>query len=123
MAKEIPLDKIADHVRESIRKTVEIVTLEAEARIKLATPVGETSVLRNSWMSKVPKKGDTDLDGEVLNNVVYAEPVIYGTALPPSWGGKFRTRQGTTQGFPDLIAKELEPWAKNVFQSLLKKGT
>jgi hypothetical protein len=58
----------------------------------------------------------------VTNNVEYAEPVIYGTALPPSWGGKFRTRQGTVPGFPDLIAKELEPWARDVFQAILKKG-
>ena len=37
----------------------------------------------------------------------YAEPVIYGTSLPPSWGGRFRTRQQTIKGFPELQAKQL----------------
>ena len=37
----------------------------------------------------------------------YAEPVIYGTSLPPSWQGKFRTRQQTIKGFPELQAKQL----------------
>lgn len=121
MAKEIPLDKIADHLRESVRLLVAATTLEAEGRLVLATPVGKTRVLSNSWMSKTPKKGDTDLDGEVSNIVVYAEPVIYGTALPPSWGGEFKTTQGTIPGFPDLIAKELESWAKEYFQKILKR--
>jgi len=35
--------------------------------------------------------------------------------LPPSWGGRYRTRQDTTAGFPELIAKELESWIKGQF--------
>lgn len=115
MAKEIPLDKIADHLRKSIQETVEAVTLEAHGRLVTKTPVGETGRLQLGWQPDLA-------NGVITNNVEYGEPVIYGTALPPSWGGKFRTRQGTIPGFPDLIAKELEPWAKDVFQSFLKKG-
>jgi len=115
MAKEIPLDEIGDYLRESIDKTVRVVTLEAHRRLVIETPVGETERLQGGWQP------DT-VNGVVTNNVEYAEPVIYGTALPPSWGGKFRTRQGTVPGFPDLIAKELEPWARDVFQAILKKG-
>jgi hypothetical protein len=37
----------------------------------------------------------------------YAEPVIYGTSLPPSWQGRYRTRQNTIKGFPELQAKQL----------------
>lgn len=44
----------------------------------------------------------------IHNAVEYAEPVCMGTALPPSWGGKFKTQQGTVPGFPELITKELE---------------
>ena len=37
----------------------------------------------------------------------YAEPVIYGSSLPPSWQGRYRTRQQTIKGFPELQAKQL----------------
>ena len=43
----------------------------------------------------------------LFNNVVYAAPVIAGENLPPSWNGEFRTRQGTIQNYPELIAKEV----------------
>jgi len=113
MAREIPLDQIGDYYQESVRKLVAITTLEAQQRLKDKTPV-DTGRLRNSWVSD-PKKG------EITNNLVYAEPVVYGTNLPSSWGGEYRTRQNTVPGFPDLIAKELESWAKDRFQDILRR--
>jgi len=60
--------------------------------------------------------------GEVTNNMEYAEPVCYGTNLPASWGGKFRTRQGTRPGFPEMIGKELESWAQQQYQKIVRRG-
>ena len=122
MARVIPLDAIGDYYRESIRILVAATTLEAEARIKTATPVrvvyeGEPKgggALRNAWRSD-PEKG------EVTNNVEYAEAVVYGTNLPPSWKGEYRTRQNTVPGFPDLIAKELEPWVKREYNKIANR--
>ena len=122
MTRVIPLDKIGDYYRESIRILVAATTLEAEARIKTATPVrvvyeGEPKgggALRNAWRSD-PEKG------EVINNLEYAEPVIYGTNLPPSWKGEYRTRQNTVPGFPDLIAKELESWVKREYNKIANR--
>ena len=114
MAREIPLDQIGDYYRESVRKLVVATTLEAEGRLKEKTP-SVTNRLRGSWEAD-PEKGII-----TLSNVAYAEPVVYGTNLPPSWGGKYRTRQNTTPGYPDLIAKELESWAKDRFQDILRR--
>lgn len=122
MAKEIPLGDIPDYLQESVRLVVAAATLEAEGRLKVATPVGKTGVLRNGWKSDTPLPGDKNPTGSVINNVVYAEPVIYGTALPPSWKNEYRTRQGTIPGFPDLIAKELETWAQGEFQKILRRS-
>ena len=122
MAKEIPLGDIPDYLQDSVRLVVAAATLEAEGRLKKATPVGKTGVLRNGWKSDTPLPGDKNPTGAVINNVVYAEPNIYGTALPPSWKGKYRTRQGTKPGFPDLIAKELEAWAQGEFQKILRRA-
>lgn len=122
MAKEIPLGDIPDYLYESVRIVVAAATLEAEGRLKVTTPVGETGLLQNSWQSDTPKPGDKDPKGSVINDRDYAEPNIYGTALPPSWKGKYRTRQGTIPGFPDLIAKELESWAQGEFQKILRRA-
>ena len=51
----------------------------------------------------------------MTNNVVFAEPVCFGVNLPPSWGGKYRTKQKTVAGFPALIGKELEIYINRQF--------
>ena len=114
MARKIRLDQIGDKFRKEISTLVAATTLEATARLKLATPV-DKNLLRNGWLPEIE-----EFEGVVENRVEYAEPVCYGTNLPPSWNGQYRTRQGTVPGFPDLIAKELESWAKKEYQKIVR---
>tara|TARA_R100000353_G_scaffold4047_1_gene6096 strand:- start:258 stop:623 length:366 start_codon:yes stop_codon:yes gene_type:complete len=119
MAREINLTDIGDHFGEKVQKTVRKATFKAEKDIKEFTPVfqpreGETGVggtLRNSWKSEVQP-----YIGIVSTNIEYAEPVAYGTNLPPSWGGQYRTRQNTIKGYPELIAKQLEQFIRDEFR-------
>ena len=116
MARKIRLDQIGDKFRKEVSTLVEATTLEATARLKLATPV-DTGTLRNSWLPEIK-----EFEGVVeINRVEYAEPVIYGTNLPPSWNGQYRTRQGTERGYPDLIAKELVSWAQGEYQKIVRR--
>ena len=102
MVRQIRIDQIDDVMAEVVQELVQKTTLRwTELSIK-ATPVGETGNLRNGWKTDIQK-----FKGTIINNVEYAEPVIYGTSLPPSWQGKFRTRQQTIKGFPELQAKQL----------------
>jgi len=55
------------------------------------------------------------------NNVEYAEPVIMGTGLPPSWGGVYRTRQGTVPGFPDLVAREVQRFVQTGWEAIKRR--
>ena len=109
MTRKIRLDQIDDVMREAVEDLVAATTLEWTARVKKATPV-DTGRLRNSWQTDIKR-----FSGTIINNLPYAEPVCYGTNLPPSWGGSYRTRQNTQAGFPELIAKELESWMKGQF--------
>ena len=115
MARQIPLDQIGDYMDGQIRKLVKTTTLEWEGRVKDETPV-KSGRLQNAWQNKIEP-----YVGEVTNNMEYAEPVCYGTNLPASWGGKFRTRQKTRPGFPELIGKELESWAQQQYQKIVRK--
>jgi len=102
MVRQIKLEQIDDLMKEAVQELVQKTTLQWTTLAKKATPVGETGNLRNDWKTDIGK-----LRGTIINRMEYAEPVIYGTALPPSWKGRYRTRQQTIKGFPELQAKQL----------------
>ena len=111
MAREIRLSGIGEHFEQKVINTVRKATLKAEKDIKEFTPVVSGN-LRNSFKNKVEP-----FVGEVFTNVEYAEPVAFGTNLPESWGGRYRTRQNTIKGYPELIAKQLEQYISDQFRS------
>ena len=104
MTRRIELFEMDDFFQEKVIEIVQATTLEWTKRVKKATPV-DTGRLRAAWQTNIKK-----FEGNVTNNVVYAEPVCFGVNLPPSWGGQYRTRQNTVAGFPELIGKELEQY-------------
>jgi hypothetical protein len=124
MTRQIRLDQIDDVMREAVEDLVKATTLEWTRRVKKATPVrvvykGEPKgggQLRNAWQTDIKK-----FQGTVTNNLPYAEPVCFGVNLPPSWGGTYRTRQKTVAGFPELIGKELEQYARKEYERI-KRG-
>ena len=109
MARRIKLTQVKDFYKELIVDAVAGTTLEWTRRVKKATPV-DTGRLRAAWQTDIKP-----LEGTVSNNVVYSEPVCFGSNLPPSWGGKYRTKQKTVAGFPALIGKELEIYINRQF--------
>ena len=115
MTRQIRIDQIPDVMEEAVIDLVAATTLEWTRRVKKATPV-DTGRLRNSWQTEI--KPTT---GTIINNLPYAEPVCYGTNLPPSWGKQFRTRQQTVKGFPELIGKELQQWATDEYNKIKRR--
>ncbi len=101
MVRQIKLEQIDDLMAEAVQELVQKTTLQWTTLAKKATPV-DTGNLRNDWKTNIQK-----FRGTIINRMEYAEPVIYGTALPPSWKGRYRTRQQTIKGFPELQAKQL----------------
>ena len=86
MARQIRIDQIDDVMEEAVQRLVKKTTMQWTSLAKKATPVGETGNLRNGWKTDIKK-----LQGRIINNVENEEPVIYGTALPPSWKARYRT--------------------------------
>ena len=102
MVRQIKLEQIDDVMKEAVQELVQKTTLQWTTLAKKATPVGETGNLRNDWKTDIGK-----FRGTIINRMEYAEPVIYGISLPPSWKGRYRTRKQTIKGFPELQAKQL----------------
>tara|TARA_Y100000361_G_scaffold139271_1_gene142192 strand:+ start:78 stop:443 length:366 start_codon:yes stop_codon:yes gene_type:complete len=119
MAREIRLTEIGDHFEDKVVKTVKDATLRGTNLIKKATPniqpanvnYKTTGNLFRSWQTEIKP-----FQGVVFTDVEYAEPVAYGTNLPDSWGGIYRTNQGTIKGYPELIAKQLEQYISDRFR-------
>ena len=115
MTRQIRIDQIPDVMEEAVIDLVAATTLEWTRRVKKATPV-DTGRLRNSWQTEIKPTS-----GTIINNLPYAEPVCFGENLPPSWGGRYRTRQETTAGFPELIGKELQQWADDEYNKIKRR--
>lgn len=103
MARQIRIDQIDDYARDQIRTLIKAATLEADRRLKLLTPV-DTGRLRSNWQIE-----QQEFSGTVYNNLPYAEPVVAGTGLPPSWGGEYRTRQGAAP-FLAVVQKDIQTY-------------
>ena len=118
MTRQIRVDQIDDVFRDAVQQLVRKTTLQWTTLSKKATPVGETGNLRNGWKTNIGK-----YRGTIINNVEYAEPVIFGTSLPPSWQGKYRTRKQTIKGFPELQAKQLTVgYIPNELKKIIRRG-
>ena len=111
MARGIRIGDIGDFCREEVELVVKKTTQTLHSKLKLyeaasnggiGTPV-VSAVLIGAWEQTM----DNPLQGRVFNRTEYAEPVVMGKNLPPSWGGKYRTRQGTIPGYPEQIADEV----------------
>jgi hypothetical protein len=103
MVRKIRFDQIDDYARDQIRTLVQAATLETDRQLKLLTPV-DTGRLRNSW-----QVDQQEFSGSVYSNLPYAEPVVAGTGLPPSWGGKYRTRQNAAP-FLAVVEKNIQTY-------------
>tara|TARA_Y100000361_G_scaffold103994_1_gene93703 strand:+ start:563 stop:1042 length:480 start_codon:yes stop_codon:yes gene_type:complete len=149
--RELGFDDVEDYLEQLGNFYAQSTVLEADARLKEATPsttgrlrvgwqIGENAISRSSpdpgeypeaqgqgipEMKGINYQPGTETIGNVYNihnAVEYAEPVCMGTGLPASWGGSFKTRQGTVPGFPDLIAKELQVDSQKRFNDAVKQA-
>ena len=87
MVRQIKLEQIDDLMKEAVQELVQKTTLKWTVLSKKATPE-VTGVLKGAWQTEIKP-----LKGTIINNVEYAEPVIY--------------RKQTIKGFPELQAKQL----------------
>lgn len=135
------LDEIGPLLEEFANDILNNAIFETDARVKEASPI-DTNRLRGSWMigenseageplppgdygTEIPPPvainftlGEAQIGNvySIHNNLEYAEPVAYGTNLPPSWGGQYKTRQNVKPGFPDEVAKEMQAFVDQAAQ-------
>ena len=133
---QIRFDQIDEYIENQCNKLVRVAVVEAEKKIKLASPV-DTGRLRSSWQvgENVSSggygfgpvsKGTTPIERinyaiekigkmySIHTNLPYSEPVLTGNNLPPSWQGRFRSKNNQYQkGYiPLQVVKDIQGMIK-----------
>ena len=138
MTVNVPILGIKQYIEKKTDKFARVLVLEVDQAVKENTPV-DSGRLRASWMI-----GQNDLKGKpkpkgkypmtpsasgsnyvpgsekmgnvysIHNNLPYAEPIAFGTNLPRSWGGQYRTKKADP-GWFELIAKNAEDRAEELW--------
>lgn len=136
MARRIELSQFGQYAEQKYERLLREVVFQTDALLKQGSPV-DTGRLRLAWSISeqgtpgydpgpqssvagitLPRRLDYQLEraGNVYhihNNLPYTEPVIYGTNLPESWGGRWRSKNNQIEkGYPDVIAREMTNWAR-----------
>ena len=92
--KKLRLDGIGNYAEDVIEQSVDsaAANLFQRLRDKSNVPIRE-GTMRTRW--KIRKV--SNLESELVNNLEYAEPVTFGTNLPPTWknGYQLTTADGT----------------------------
>lgn len=145
MARRINLADFGDYALSKYEQLLRVTVLETDSRLKQASPV-DSGRLRLAW--SISEKGTPGYDpgpqssvagiapprrldyqtervGNVYhihNNLPYAEPVLYGNSLPPSWQGQWRSKNNQiTKGYPDIIAREMTAYVRQQADQIGRK--
>ena len=129
---KIDLGDIADHFEEKFNKLLQVSVFKADRLVKKGTVVDTGRLRFNCQVAENTRSGTKSLlpgkygdvippidkvnystekignDYAIINNLPYAEPVVLGTNLHPSWGGQYRSRQNDPKGWFNSLAKEIK---------------
>ena len=149
--RRIRVDQIGDYSEEQINTLLSVAVLTGDRIVKEGSPVdsgrlavswqigenaesgapapeGKYGSSGKGTVIRPPKPLNYQLGKEnfrkkyhIHNNVPYAEPVMFGTSLPPSWGGTYRSKRGLKAKHLDLLAKELASEIQDLYKQIRGK--
>lgn len=136
MARNIKLSQIGDYCEDQYEKLLRVTVIETDKRLKVQSPT-KSGRLKASWqIGENTASGGNKPEGKypytvlpaerinytkervgnvysIHNNVPYAEPVLMGTNLPPSWKGRWRSKGNQIEkGYPLVIAKDMQDFVR-----------
>ena len=147
----IKLEEIGDYSEEQVNALLSVVVLTGDRIVKEGSPVdtgrfavswqigenaetgapapeGKYGASGKGTVVRPPKTLNYQLGKEnfrkkynIHNNVPYAEPVMFGTSLPPSCGGTYRSLKGLKPKHLDLLAKELTNEIQDLYKQIRGK--
>ena len=149
--RRIRVDQIGDYSEEQINTLLSVAVLTGDRIVKEGSPVDSGRLAVSWQIGENAESGAPAPEGKygasglgsvvkpakplnyqlgkedfrkkyhIHNNVPYAEPVMLGTSLPPSWGGTYRSNNGLSAKHLDLLAKEVSNEVQDLYKQIRGK--
>ena len=95
--KKLRLDGIGNYAEDVIEQSVDSAAANLFQRLRDKTKVPfREGIMRTRW--KIRKV--SNLESELVNNLEYAEPVTFGTNLPPTWKNGYQLTNADNAPIP-----------------------
>jgi hypothetical protein len=122
MAK-IQFSQIDEYIKGQVETLVKEAGTDLRNRVVSLSPVGEVNggTFKSNWQPPV----HSGLVSRVVNNTQnYGVAITFGGAAKPrSWGGRFRSRYGLPERWPEKLAiKETKEAIPGIWASIVRRG-
>jgi hypothetical protein len=122
MAK-IQFSQIDEYIKGQVETLVKEAGTDLKNRVVSLSPVGEVNggTFKSNWQPPV----HSGLVSRVVNNTQnYGVAITFGGAAKPrSWGGRFRSRYGLPERWPEKLAiKETKEAIPGIWASIVRRG-
>lgn len=113
--KKLRLDGIGNYAEDVIEEVVDFGAANLLTKLKgQDVPIRE-GIMRNRW--KIRKV--SNLESDLINNLEYAEPVTFGTNLPPTWKNGYQLSKADLSPIPkDWATRLIEQTERNMMKEL-----
>ena len=121
----ITLPQLSGYCETKVQDLVREASIQLRNKLEDYSPTGKPSggTFKSNWQPPVYR--DKGLTGSIVNITQnYGEAITFGINMPPSWGGKFRTRfPDLTAGWPEKLAgKDTRDMIPGIWSNILRRG-
>ncbi len=121
----ITIPQISGYCEAKVQELVREASIVLRNKLIDYSPTGEVDggTFVGNWQP--PVYLDKGLTARIVNNTQnYGEAITFGKNMPPSWGGKFRTRfTGLMAGWPEKLAgKDTRDAIPGIWASIVRRG-
>ena len=120
---QIRVDQIDEYIKGQVETLVKEAGVDLRNRVVDLSPVGEKNggTFKSNWQPPIHE----GLVSRVVNNTQnYGIAITFGGAAKPrSWGGRFRSRFGLPERWPEKLAiKETQEQIPSLWARIVKRG-
>lgn len=120
---QIQFSQIDEYIKGQVETLVKEAGVDLRNRVVNLSPVGEVNggTFKSNWQPPV----HSGLVSRVVNNTQnYGVAITFGGAAKPrSWGGRFRSRYGLPERWPEKLAiKETKEAIPGIWASIVRRG-
>ena len=113
--KKLRLDGIGNYAEDVIEEVVDFGAANLLTKLKGQNVPIREGIMRNRW--KIRKV--SNLESDLINNLEYAEPVTFGTNLPPTWKNGYQLTTAEGKVIPkDWATRLIEQTERNMMKEL-----